>query len=181
MIRPELYAALTVLAVAGLGLVALRHRGRWLGRIASFLFLASAVAGLLLLLGQLPVPPFMQAVPWPAFVAGAATGALVVWRFLVVRVRTGSRVKNPLVAWRSLNPHEVSFLRRVWRVGFILEEDDALRQERPERVNATIHGLQETRRLIYLDRVRGSSGDLRAYRLTAAGKDLMTWVTNQRR
>lgn len=178
---PELYAALTVLAVAGLGLVALRHRGRWLGRIASFLFLSSAFAGLLLLIGRLPAPPFMLAVPWPAFVAGAATGAVVVWRFLVVRVRTGVKVKNPLVAWRSLNPHEVSFLRRIWRVGFILEEDDALRQERPERVNATIHGLEETRRLIYLDRVRGSSGNLRAYRLTAAGKDLMTWVTNQRR
>lgn len=178
---PELYAALTVLAVAGLGLVAFRHRGRWSGRIAGVLFVCCVVAGPLLLVGWLPMPPFMLGVPWPAFVAGAATGAVVVWRFLVVRVRTGVKVKNPLMAWRSLNPHEVSFLRRVWRVGFILEEDDVLRQERPERVNATIHSLQETRRLIYLDRVRGSSGHLRAYRLTAAGKDLMTWVTNQRR
>ena len=87
----------------------------------------------------------MLAVPWPAFVAGLATGALVVWRFLVVRVRTGFKVKNPLLAWRSLNPHEVSFLRRVWRVGFILEEDDALRQERPERVKrrSTVGGDSE--------------------------------------
>jgi hypothetical protein len=37
----------------------------------------------------------------------------------------------------------------------------------------------ETRGLVHLDRVRGASVRLRAYRLTATGKDLMTWVTNE--
>ena len=105
----------------------------------------------------------------------------MVWLLLVGSARRGARGKDAGVLWRSLAEHEVSFLRRVWRVGFILEDDPALRQERPERLNATIHSLTEARRLVYSGRVRGGSVRLRAYRLTAAGKNLMTWVTNERK
>ena len=106
---------------------------------------------------------------------------MLVWLLLVGLARRGARGKDAGALWRSLAEHEVSFLRRVWRVGFILEDDPALRQERPERLNATIHALTDARRLVYVDRVRGSSARLRAYRLTAAGKNLMTWVTNERK
>ena len=105
----------------------------------------------------------------------------MVWLLLSGSTRRGARGKDAGILWRSLAEHEVSFLRRVWRVGFILEDDPALRQERPERLNATLHALNDARRLVYLDRVRGSSTRLRAYRLTAAGKNLMTWVTNERK
>jgi hypothetical protein len=93
--------------------------------------------------------------------------------------RRGRGAESPGAIWRVLTEHEISFLRRVWRVGFVLEDDETLwRDVRPERVNATLHDLEENRRLVYLDRVRGSAQKLRAYRLTAAGKTLMTWVTH---
>jgi len=111
------------------------------------------------------------------FLAGALAG------LTAANLRSGTRrpvaLENPASVWRTLTEHEISFLRRVWRVGFILEEDETLwRDARPERVNATLHGLVDHRRLVYVDRVRGSAQRLRAYRLTAAGKNLMTWVTN---
>jgi hypothetical protein len=107
--------------------------------------------------------------------AGMAAGRAL-WGTSRGRRGTG---ESPGVVWRALTEHEVSFLRRVWRVGFVLEDDETLwRGVRPEAVNATLHDLEETRRLVYLDRVRGSSQKLRAFRLTAAGKSLMTWVTH---
>jgi len=113
-----------------------------------------------------------------AFLAGAALG-LAVGRIRWGRSRGRGHGESPGATWRALTEHEISFLRRVWRVGFVLEDDDTLwRDVRPERVNATLHDLEENRRLVYLDRVRGSAQKLRAYRLTAAGKTLMTWVTH---
>ncbi len=114
-----------------------------------------------------------------AFLAGGAAGIAVargLWG--TSRGRRGG-AESPGVLWRALTEHEISFLRRVWRVGFVLEDDETLwRDIRPEAVNATLHDLEENRRLVYLDRVRGSSQKLRAFRLTAAGKTLMTWVTH---
>jgi uncharacterized protein YndB with AHSA1/START domain len=119
------------------------------------------------------------AVAAAAFAAGVLLGMLVA-RALRGRPRARSRItESPGALWRALTEHEISFLRRVWRVGFVLEDDETLwRDVRPERVNATLHDLEENRRLVYLDRVRGSSQKLKAYRLTAAGKTLMTWVTH---
>jgi hypothetical protein len=112
-----------------------------------------------------------------SFLAGVALGVAVA-RVLWSRSQRNPGA-SPGVTWRTLTEHEISFLRRVWRVGFVLEDDDTLwRDVRPERVNATLHDLEESRRLVYLDRVRGSAQKLRAYRLTAAGKTLMTWVTH---
>jgi len=124
-------------------------------------------------------------VPWAgiaalaaAFLVGLALGVAVA-RVLPGGARRRNPGENPGSVWRALTEHEISFLRRVWRVGFVLEDDETLwRDVRPERVNATLHDLEESRRLIYLDRVRGSAQKLRAYRLTAAGKTLMTWVTH---
>jgi hypothetical protein len=114
-----------------------------------------------------------------AFLAGGAAGmaaARALWG--TSRGRRGA-AESPGLIWRALTEHEISFLRRVWRVGFVLEDDETLwRDVRPEAVNATLHDLEENRRLVYLDRVRGSSQKLRAFRLTAAGKTLMTWVTH---
>lgn len=113
-----------------------------------------------------------------AFLAGVGVG-LIVGRARGGRSRPRASGESPGATWRGLTEHEISFLRRVWRVGFVLEDDDTLwRDVRPERVNATLHDLEENRRLVYLDRVRGSAQKLRAYRLTAAGKTLMTWVTH---
>jgi hypothetical protein len=119
------------------------------------------------------------AVSLGTFLAGVGLGlALARARWGRSRGRRGT-AESPGVVWRALTEHEISFLRRVWRVGFVLEDDETLwRDVRPEAVNATLHDLEENRRLVYLDRVRGSSQKLRAYRLTAAGKTLMTWVTH---
>ena len=175
---PEIGVGLTAAALAGLGREALRPGGRWLGR-GTALFLLLAVSGSALFwLGWAPAPISPRAVAWPPFLVGALTGGLVAWLLRPVAPRRVLRL-SPAIGWRSLTQHEVSFLRRVWRAGFILEEDDALRQDRPEVLHATLHDLTETRALVYLDRVRGTSVRLRAYRLTAAGTDLMTWVTNE--
>jgi hypothetical protein len=111
-----------------------------------------------------------------AFLAGVGVG-LGAGRLRPSR-RPSHSLESPAAVWKALTEHEISFLRRVWRVGFIQEEDETLwRDSRPELVNATLHDLVDNRRLAYLDRVR-SAQRLRAYRLTAAGKALMTWVTN---
>jgi hypothetical protein len=113
-----------------------------------------------------------------SFLAGLGLGAALA-RVFWGRPRQRSPGESPGATWRALTEHEISFLRRVWRVGFVLEDDETLWKDvRPERVNATLHDLEENRRLVYLDRVRGSAQKLRAYRLTAAGKTLMTWVTH---
>jgi hypothetical protein len=178
----EAAAGLTVTAIAGLVAVAIRYRGAWQGWAATVPLLLAALASTLFLLSPLPMPPVVLALRWPAFLAGLAAGAVAA---LLVGPNVAGRAPNlgdPGLLWKGLTPHEVAFLRRIWRVGFILEEDDALRQEaRPDRLHATLHGLEENKRLIYLNKVRGGSGSLRAFRLTAAGKDLMTWVTNSGR
>lgn len=175
----EAAAGLAVMAIAGLVTLAVRHRGAWLGWAATVPLLAAALGSTLFLLSPLPMPAGVLAVRWPAFLVGLAAGsaaALVLRSNLVGRA---PKLGDPGLLWRGLTPHEIAFLRRIWRVGFILEEDDALRQEaRPDRLHATLHDLEENRRLIFLSKVRGGSGNLRAYRLTAAGKDLMTWVTH---
>ena len=176
----EAAIGLSVTAVAGLSTIVARQRHQWIGWLAAGLLLSAALVAAGFLLSPLPMPRPLVDVAWPALLVGALTGGAVVSLVRVALKRPALKLADPGLAWRAMTPHQVSFLRRVWRVGFILEEDDALRQEmRPERLNATIHDLEETRRLIYLDRVRGGSGTLRAYRLTAAGKSLMTWVTHQ--
>ena len=174
---PETAVGLTAAALAGLGREALHPGGRWLGRGTALFLLFAVSASALFWLGWAPAPVSPRAVSWPPFLAGALSGGVVAWLLRPASPRRVSRLP-PATAWRSLTQHEVSFLRRIWRTGFILEEDDALRQERPEVLHAILHDLTETRALVYLDRVRGPSVRLRAYRLTAAGKDLMTWVTN---
>jgi hypothetical protein len=174
---PEIAVGLTATALVGLGREALHPGGRWLGRGTALFLLFAVSASALFWLGWAPSPVSPRLVRWPPFVIGALTGSVVAWLLRPVAPRRVTRLPPP-AAWRSLTQHEVSFLRRVWRTGFILEEDDALRQDRPEVLHATLHDLMETRALVYLDRVRGPSVRLRAYRLTAAGKDLMTWVTN---
>ena len=175
----ESVAGLIVMATAGLVAVAVRHRGAGPGWAATGILLLAALGSTFFLLSPLPLPAGALAVRWPAFLIGSTTGAVAA---LLLRSSLGGRAPrlgDPGLLWRGLTPHEVAFLRRIWRVGFILEEDDALRQEaRPDRLHATLHNLEENKRLIFLNRVRGGSGTLRAYRLTAAGKDLMTWVTN---
>jgi hypothetical protein len=176
----EAAAGLTITAVAGLSAIVARERDRWLGWLAAGLLLCAAIGAAVFLLSTLPMPSLLVGVRWSALLVGAATGVAVASIVRMAWSRPAPKLADPGHVWRAMTPHEVSFLRRVWRIGFILEEDDALRQEmRPERLNATIHDLEENRRLIYLDRVRGGSGTLRAYRLTAAGKSLMTWVTHQ--
>jgi len=171
---------LTVMAVAGLLALVARQRHRWLGWLAAGVLTCAALGASAFLLSPLPMPGLFRSVRWSGLVIGAVTGGVVSALARVAWRRPPPRLGDPGLVWRAMTPHQVSFLRRVWRVGFILEEDDALRQEmRPERLNATIHDLEETRRLIYLERVRGGSGTLRAFRLTAAGKSLMTWVTHQ--
>lgn len=177
---PELASGFAITAVFGLGLVAFRYRHRWLGWAAAFVLVCVVVAVVLFLVSPRPMPGLVLAVPWPAFLVGAVTGGVIASALVRASGGRGPKVADLGLLWRSLTPHEVSFLRRVWRVGFILEEDDALRREaRPDRLHATLHSLEESRRLVYLNKVRGGSGALRAFRLTAAGKDLMTWVTNQ--
>lgn len=177
---PALVAGLATLALAGLGWVAFRYRDRPPGWAAALVLLGVVVGAVVFLVSPRPLPALVLAVPWPAFVVGMATGGAIAGTLVRSSASRGPKVADRGLLWRSLTPHEISFLRRIWRVGFILEEDDALRQEaRPDRLHATLHDLDETRRLIYLNKVRGGSGNLRAYRLTAAGKDLMTWVTNQ--
>lgn len=179
---PEVVSGLAITAFTGLSLVAFRHRGRWLGWAAASILLCVVVAVVLFLLSPRPMPALVLAVPWPAFLVGAVTGGVAASALVRTSGGRAPKMGDPGLLWRALTPHAVSFMRRIWRVGFILEEDEALRQEgRPERLNATLHDLDENRRLIYLNKVRGGSGNLRAYRLTAAGKDLMTWVTNQGR
>jgi hypothetical protein len=171
---------LTVMAVAGLLALVARQRHRWLGWLAAGVLTCAALGASAFLLSPLPMPGLLGSVRWSGLLIGAVTGGVVSALARLARRRPAPKLGDPGLVWRAMTPHQVSFLRRVWRVGFILEEDDALRQEmRPERLNATIHDLEETRRLIYLERVRGGSGTLRAYRLTAAGKSLMTWVTHQ--
>jgi hypothetical protein len=176
----EAAIGLIVMAVAGLSTVAARCWHRWPGWLAAGLLLSAALGGAAFLLSPLSMPRFLAGAAWPALLVGAVTGGVVVSLARLAWKRPAPKLADPGPVWRVMTPQQVAFLRRVWRVGFILEEDDALRQEmRPERLNATIHDLEENRRLIYLDRVRGGSGTLRAYRLTAAGKTLMTWVTHQ--
>jgi hypothetical protein len=174
----EAAAAVAVMSMAGLAALAARYRGAWQGWAASVPLLLAALGSTVFLLSPLPMPAAVLAVRWPAFLAGLAAGgaaALLLRSSLAARA---PKLGDPGLLWRGMTPHEVAFLRRIWRVGFILEEDDALRQEaRPDRLHATLHDLEESKRLIFLNKVRGGSGNLRAYRLTAAGKDLMTWVT----
>jgi hypothetical protein len=174
---PEIAVGLIAVALAGLAGAARRTGGRWLGRRAAIVLLFAVSALAILWIGWAPSAISPRVVAWLPFLAGALTGVVATRLLRPAGARRAPRLP-PAVSWRSMTQHEVSFLRRVWRTGFILEEDDALRQDRPEVLHATLHDLMETRGLVHLDRVRGPSVSLRAYRLTHAGKDLMTWVTN---
>jgi hypothetical protein len=178
----EAYAGLTLVVLAVLGAAAVRLRRAVVGWIAALLFVCLSGFLALALAGALPVPRPLAQVAWGPFLAGVVAGAAAVSvERLGFKRRPVARRQPPHVTWRSLTEHEVSFLRRLWRTGFVLEEDDTLLRERPDLLQATLHDLQELRRLVYVDRIRGSAARLRAYRLTAAGKDLMTWVTKEKR
>ena len=109
----EITAGLTITAVVGLGAVAFRYRGQWLGWAATLLLLCAAMGAALFLLIPLPMPGALLVIRWPAFLVGSATGWAVASLLLTSLTRPAPKVGDPGLLWKALTPHDIEFLRRM--------------------------------------------------------------------